>query len=281
MENLPTLRSQEKTHFANSNDSQVAIAIKNGLKIRNLEEDEPLLQVLRYVFTLIGIRNEQIPNQIEKVVLVKFIKDHYPNYSVEEIRVAFEFAIKKITTVEVNHYGNFSGLYFASIMNAYQEHRNKVAGELHRIEQREKAQQEIEITEAEILKIETEYKKNIIDPIFEDYKKNSRLDFGITNPKYIYDLMSKEFPDLINLEERQEIKLEAIERIASKTTEIENQKSISKEDFKKRKAYLDLIGIPEKVEDLVKQECYCIAVKRIFNHKIEAENGEAKTEDSN
>jgi hypothetical protein len=278
MENLPTLRSQEKTHFANSNDSQVAIAIKNGLKIRNLEEDEPLLQVLRYVFTLIGIRNEQIPNQLEKVVLVKFIKDHYPNYSVEEIRVAFEFAIKKITTVEVNHYGNFSGLYFASIMEAYQGHRNKVAIELRRIEQRELAKVQKELSDAEILIIENEYKKNIIDPIFEDFKKNNRLDFGITNPKYIYDLMSKEFPYLINLEEKQQIKLEAIARITSKTTEIENQKSFSKEDFKKKKAYLDLIGIPEKAEDLVKQECYCIAVKRIFNHKIEAENGEAKTD---
>lgn len=70
----------------------------------------------------IGIRANNIPDDIEKQVLVDHIKKNYPNNTIDEIRLAFDMAINEeldINPDDVKHYENFSCMYFSRIMNAY------------------------------------------------------------------------------------------------------------------------------------------------------------------
>lgn len=252
-------------HFATGDEWQVAQAITKGTKINTLEADEPLIMVLMYVFALVGLKTEQMPTQTETIVLINFIKSNYGGFRVEEIKVAFELGIKKQFPAEMNHYGNFSSMYFGNVMNSYKESRNKVGLELIRIEQKEKLSKEVELLDSELLKTNQEYTDNVIKPIFEEYKKTGVLDFGITSPKIVYNTLIFDNKDYFSSEDKKQIKIEAIENIKNKKENIENQKSINKEDFAKRKAFLDAMGVPEQVEDVVKNECYKIAVKQIFN----------------
>jgi len=252
-------------HFVTGDEWQVAKAITEGTKINTLTNDESLIVVFMYVFALIGLKTEQMPNKTETIVLVNFVKSNYGAFRVEEIKVAFELGIKKQYQVDMNHYGNFSPLYFGNIMNAYKESRNKVGLELNRIEQKKQSLIQKEVTDSELLKTNQEFTENVINPIFNEYKKTGILDFGITSPKIVYNTLIFENKDYFSLEDKKQIKIEAIENIKKQTVETENQKSINKEDFAKKKAFLDLVGVPAQVENLVKNECYKIAVKQIFN----------------
>lgn len=80
----------------------------------------PLKEVLRYVMMIVGIRGNNLPNDLEKAVLLEFIQRNYGGHTPEEIKLAFTLAIEgKLDLENVTCYENFSVFYFASIMNAY------------------------------------------------------------------------------------------------------------------------------------------------------------------
>ena len=267
MENLPTHKNHGNKRFENSENNQIANAIEFGVKIRHLDDDEPIFQSLRYVFTLVGIKGEQIPNKIETAVLLKFIRDNYSHFTADEIKIAFELAIKKQFPCETNHFGNFSPLYFANVMNSYMEMRGKVGAELMRIQQKE-LNEKNEATQAEIKQIQLEFWETIVEPMFGHFKQTNHLDFGITNPRFIYDSLRDKFPDILTNEQKAKIKIEAIENVEKMKHDIQNQKSINRAEFEKKKAFLDALGIPKENENAVISECYKIAIKIYFEKMI-------------
>ena len=108
------------TNYANSKEGKIVIASKQ-LKIRDLEpeNDEPIKQVLRYVFTLVGIRADQIPDEIQKAVLIDFIRAELQNFTLPEFKIAFTMAVKGDLNVDPNPFGQFSALYLSNILKAY------------------------------------------------------------------------------------------------------------------------------------------------------------------
>lgn len=102
---------------------QLQVAI-SGNKICSLVNPDPILEVLRYVMVLVGVRAANLPNAVEKDVLVTYICRHYGGHTPEEIKLAFEMAINgqlELKSEDVTSYENFSVLYVARIMNAYQK----------------------------------------------------------------------------------------------------------------------------------------------------------------
>ena len=129
--------------------------IQSKVKIRHLESHNSILGVLRYCFTLIGLRAEHMPDDVQRMVLIEFIKKNLANYTPEEIKIAFEMAIRGDFEVDLNHYGNFSPLYLQSVFNAYVSHRNKIALEIEREKDRvqnSESPEEVEKKKIEFLK---------------------------------------------------------------------------------------------------------------------------------
>ena len=66
------------------------------------------------------MRANNLPDDLEKQILINFIQSNYGGHTVSEIRLAFELALNgQLEITEVKCYENFSVLYFSSIMNAY------------------------------------------------------------------------------------------------------------------------------------------------------------------
>jgi hypothetical protein len=105
-------------------------------KIHQLTEED-LKQVLRYIFSLVGIRAQNMPAGEEKTFLHAYIFEHYGNHTPAEIRLAFDMAVQgrlDLAPDEVKCYENFSVLYFATIMRAYRAWAVEEARRLERIE---------------------------------------------------------------------------------------------------------------------------------------------------
>lgn len=95
------------------------IALRS-VKIANLNSTEPILQALRYVMVLVGLRGNNLPGEHETTILVNYIVQYYGGHTPEEIRLAFEKAISgELDLDDVTCYENFSVLYFSKIMSAY------------------------------------------------------------------------------------------------------------------------------------------------------------------
>jgi hypothetical protein len=99
------------------------LALKSKL-IKDSSFDE-VKDVLRKVLYKLGIRENNWPNDIEKLVLFEHIVENYGGNRLDEIRLAFDMAItqglpdENGEVVETNTFENFSCLYFSKIMNAY------------------------------------------------------------------------------------------------------------------------------------------------------------------
>lgn len=86
---------------------------------------------MKYIFLLVGIKGQNIPVGADKEFLHRYLREHYGNQTLEELRLAFDLAIQgrlKMPRNEVKCYENFSTDYVASILNAFRDW----AGEAYR-----------------------------------------------------------------------------------------------------------------------------------------------------
>ena len=95
--------------------------------IRDLKNSVPLEQTLPIVFAKMGLKPDNWPSKDPKFnewqLLLDHIKTNYRTIRVEEIKIAFEYALKGKIEVDTQHYQNFSCEYFSRIMNAYLKYK--------------------------------------------------------------------------------------------------------------------------------------------------------------
>ena len=108
--------------FRSFNGREIVEASKDT-QIRNLTDQESTKMSLRYIFTLVGLKVENLPSELQKMVLMEFIESEFGWMTPEEMKLAFRMAVAGKLDVEVNHFQNFSPVYFATIANAYREKR--------------------------------------------------------------------------------------------------------------------------------------------------------------
>jgi hypothetical protein len=256
-----------KTHFEISNGSEIIRAIY-GTKIRDLDptNDEPIKAVLRYVFTLIGLRPEYIPDEIQKAVIIDFIRKDLKNYGLEEIPIAFRKAIKGDLGIDPNHYQTFSPLYLAGIISAYSSERaTALKNYLRKIEEEER-KKEKPMTEAEKKEIHDHWiREGILKPYLY-FLKTGSLTFGITPYSILYRSLEKELGFLkLSPEEKREVFEEAKIEVAK---EIERKKDVNTvqdfRDLRRLKEIIEEKGIEDGAKDRIVSKCYEISVRRFF-----------------
>lgn len=99
--------------------TNLELALKSNLVKNDLDG---LQKVLKYVMLLVGLRANNLPDELEKTVLINYIQAHYGGHTISEIRLAFELAINGQLDIEdAKCYENFSVLFFSTIMNAYRK----------------------------------------------------------------------------------------------------------------------------------------------------------------
>lgn len=101
-------------------EQKLEVALKSKL-IRDSSLEE-IKETLRFIMVKIGLRAQNWPNDLEKVILHQHIVENFSGNNLEEIKLAFEMAIAgKLDLEDVKCYENFSCMYFSMIMNAYRK----------------------------------------------------------------------------------------------------------------------------------------------------------------
>ena len=107
----------------NGSTQKLALAIQSKL-IKDCSFDE-VKEVLRKIMMRVGVRAQNLPNDLEKLVLFEHIVKSYGGNRLNEIVLAFDFALQGEladadgVAIDANCYENFSCLYLSKIMNAY------------------------------------------------------------------------------------------------------------------------------------------------------------------
>lgn len=275
MKNEITTNQQSKTNFAISKKTEIKKAISQEVKIRDLDNDEPIKQVLRYIFALVGLKPDQIPGDIEKAVLLNFIRENFKGYSPNEFKIAFELALKGEFKTELNHFGSFSALYMSRIIGDYFEYRRKIVKEMNLEEEKRKkeALEEYERRPEVIAKREKEFDENVILKIFEEFQEKSKIDTGFIPVHVIYNTLKirhgffdkeKNFPN----EEREKIIKEAQTRtkseIAHKLTRFGTKQD---DDF--RRKMKNAVTREETDRQIFTKHCQTLAIEKLFQRIID------------
>lgn len=80
---------------------------------------EDVKSALRYALMKVGIKNNQLPDDFEKAILIEHVRQHYKFLSVSDIRIAFDLASAGKLDEDANAYGIFSCVYLSKILNSY------------------------------------------------------------------------------------------------------------------------------------------------------------------
>ena len=108
--------------FRSFNGREIVEASRDT-QIRNLSDQESIKMSLRYIFTLVGLKSENLPSELQKMVLIEFIESEFGWMTPDEMKLAFRMAVAGKLDVEINHFQNFSPVYFSTIVNAFKEKR--------------------------------------------------------------------------------------------------------------------------------------------------------------
>jgi hypothetical protein len=175
----PAPAKSELMHYK-SGDIAVIEAIKSP-RINQLNDDE-LKESFRYVMLLVGIRAKNLPVDIEKIVLLNYVRKYFGLMANQEFKIAFELAVAGelgLKDEEVNCYDNFSAIYVGKILKAYRKYAAAV------IDFAERRKQEVKPA----LPPPDFKKAELVDVFYQDFLKgefNLKLISGI-----VYDTALK------------------------------------------------------------------------------------------
>jgi len=105
--------------------SKIGSIVDTDKQIEESFEGEKLLTIdvstlkstLAYIFQLIGLT--KLPEKEEFLVIEDFIRSTYPNFTINEFRLAFKLAVQRKLDCDIEHYEKFSPKYISQIMIAY------------------------------------------------------------------------------------------------------------------------------------------------------------------
>ena len=109
MENTPAKATSTPLKIGD----RVRMEITQGLPIRDLQNVEPLKNAFKFIFVLIGLRPDKLPNEESKQVLIDFCRRRFGNYKHNELVLAFEMAISGDFKADTDHFGQFTAKYLS------------------------------------------------------------------------------------------------------------------------------------------------------------------------
>jgi hypothetical protein len=252
--------------FATSNGQEIVKTSIEGVKMRNLVEDEPIRQAFRYIFTLIGLKAENIPSDIQKAVLINFVKTELGSFTPDELCLAFRLAVSKKIDVEVNHYQNFSAMYLAEIMESYRLQKNAALSEYKRNLKMIESSEENQISKEHKLFLFWQFVDTVILELWSNYLKTNTLDLKHYRVASIYKVLESDFC-FINLTKDEKIEIKKRAEQSAKV-QLMNQPIETLENVREIKAIKNAIesGLQHiGLENLILNKCYELAIRDYFS----------------
>lgn len=250
--------------FVTSNSREIITTAAEGISIRHLQDDEPIKQAFRYIFTLIGLKAENIPSELQKVVLLNYVKSELGNFTPEEICLAFRLAVSKRLDVEVQHYQNFNAIYLSEVMESFRIQKQNAVSEYKRQLKSLEMEKENEVSPETKLRLFWEFVDQVIVEIWDQFQKTGRINFSHYRIATIFDTLENQLCLLILTKDQKiEIKKRA-EEIAKRELD-EPSDSIEKiREIRSIKetinAGINHVGFEAKVVN----KCKEIAIREFF-----------------
>lgn len=174
MQLLPSLPETIDTRKVEIYKANYAVKIKD---FTDANQYADLVKVISEWRFYLGIKDEMTTQELE--LNAKFIKDEYPNYTLEKIKLAIKYSLKGELKCDIKPYGAFSPLYIATILNAYEKYDQKVVSDVLREKDRkeqERNNKPVELSPEQVVQSRREYLQYFIDNInrtdvtpFKDY----------------------------------------------------------------------------------------------------------------
>lgn len=89
-------------------------------KVKDCSENEIKVALL-YLYALCGF--EKMPDETQDMVLIAFIREHFSDLTIQDMKNAFQLGISGETGVNMKHYHNFNAIYFSDVINAYKTYQ--------------------------------------------------------------------------------------------------------------------------------------------------------------
>lgn len=171
---MPELRRQ-----ANGEDRKFMVALTSTL-IKDADVEQ-IKEALRLIMVKVGLRAQNFPNDLEKLILIQHIQENFGGNTIEEIRLAFDMAIgQKLEIESANCYENFSCVYFSMIMNAYR----KWSSEAYKILPTEQPKEQRIFSQDEL---DDGYREDA-ERLYQMLKRG----FTLKNPEAVRDILIKD-----------------------------------------------------------------------------------------
>lgn len=91
---------------------------------------EASAQEIKQLLAIIGVTaGINIPSEAETLVIIDWFKRKLPNYSIEEVKHAFELYAENQLVVKFEHYGKFSVRFIMAVIEGYKSRRSKAMKE--------------------------------------------------------------------------------------------------------------------------------------------------------
>jgi hypothetical protein len=251
--------------FATFNAKEIILANNSGQKIRDLQDPEKIKQALRYVFTLIGLKAENIPSDLQRDVLIEFIKTEMSSFSPEEIVLAFRQAVSKKFEANITHFQNFSAVYLSEVMESYRIYRNAAMTEFNQNLKRIESNNKEEVSEERKQFHFWEYVETVLLKIWDEFEKTGRLNFGTFRIATIFDTLESDFGILaLTVDQKIEIKKRAEQIIRIELSQ--PSESLQKvREIRNMKEAIDSGSFHLGFETEVIRKCKEIAIRDFFS----------------
>lgn len=157
--------------------------------------DHDISVTLVWIFNLIGLK--EFPDKTQKLVLLNYIKNHFANFTLDEIKIAYEIGIKGGLNIDMKHFQIFSPMYLETVMQAYRKKRFDIIENNKQDPEIDKKEEEKKDKEAIIRSLKKAYQEYI------ETGKISYLENGIITMVLLwYDLLDKK---IINLTKEEKL----------------------------------------------------------------------------
>lgn len=200
----PSVTGNEKKFIESFNSTKIAKCSQNDIET-----------VLKASFVRIGLRGQNLPNGLEKDVLLNEITECYSNLTIQQFNQAFELLTRQDLDIESTAYENFSVEYLHKVMKSYLRWSSKVYKENEKFFNKDLVEQ------TNLLPAEKLTPDEILELSKEIFASTKNLMF--IDPR-CYDILKLELSN----EDKQKIRIEA-KVLLGKIYEHDNKEITEKE----------------------------------------------------
>lgn len=257
------------TQFEIGSETGEAVIIASHSKKLKDADDQDIKKLIAYIFALIGLKAENLPSDLQKVVLINFIRNDLGAWGVEEVKQAFHLLASKKLNMDPKHYQNFSAIYLGEVMCEYQKVKSSAYKDYRIAEQNAEKQSVDSESNAEKIERTHDFVRECIIKPWKYFLKTGTITFGIIP----YNVIYRNLTDVLGLidipvPEKKEIFTEAVKIARGKVYKVTNDKT-ELNKIRYLKGQIELNGFEKAMDYEIKEACYEISVKRFFEKSKE------------